>query len=163
MVIAIRAATEQDVEAISRLLGEVAAYYGGDNEPADQTQIHVALFAEPPAATVLLAVDGTAVVGLASFSRLWPAAGAGTSMYLKELFVADRARRQGVGAQLLDAVRQAAAEAGCSRLEWTGDTDNPKALAFYQKLGVPVNDGKVCYRLSLQSAAQGGWATGAGR
>jgi GNAT superfamily N-acetyltransferase len=147
--ITIRQAVEQDVEAISRLLGEVEAYYGGDNEPADETQVRVALFDEPVSATVLLAVDGATVVGLASFSRLWPAAGADTSMYLKELFVAETARRRGVGAQLLDAVKEAAEMAGCSRLEWTGDTDNPAALGFYKKLGVPVNDGKVFYRLSL--------------
>ncbi|QMU80404.1 GNAT family N-acetyltransferase [Streptacidiphilus sp. PB12-B1b] len=145
----IRQAVEQDVEAISVLLGEVEAYYGGDHEPADETQVHVALFAEPPAATVLLAVDGTAVVGLASFSRLWPAAGADTSMYLKELFVAEPARRRGIGAQLLDAVKEAAVEAGCSRLEWTGDTDNPTALTFYKKLGAPIHQTKTFYRLPL--------------
>ncbi len=46
-------------------------------------------------------------------------------------------------------MKEAAAEAGCSRLEWTGDTDNPTALAFYEKLGVPVHQGKVFYRLPL--------------
>ena len=149
MGITIRQATEQDTARISIILGEVEAYYGGDNEPADETQVHVALFAEPAAATVLLALDGTDLVGLASVSRLWPAAGADTSMYLKELFVSERARRRGVGAQLLDAVKEVSEEAGCSRLEWTGDTDNPAALSFYKKLGVPINEGKVFYRLPL--------------
>jgi GNAT superfamily N-acetyltransferase len=145
--VTIRQAVEQDVEAISRLLGEVEAYYGGDNEPADETRVHVALFAEPAAATVLLAVDGNRVV--ASFSRLWPAARADTSMYLKELFVSERARRQGIGAQLLDAVKEAAAEVGCRRLEWIDDLDNPTALAFYKKLGVSVSQGKGFYRLPV--------------
>ena len=149
MGVAIRQAVEGDVEAIARILGEVDAYYGGENEPADETQVRVALFDEPASAAVLLAVDGAMVVGLASFSRLWPAGGADTSMYLKELFVAESARGRGVGARLLDAVKDAAADAGCSRLEWTGDTDNPTALGFYQKLGVPVNPSKVFYRLPL--------------
>lgn len=146
----IRPATEQDVPAISVLLGETEAYYGGNNEPADELQIRLALFSTPPAATCLLAVDDTgALLGLASFSRLWPAAGADTSMWLKELFVVEAARRQGLGKQLLDAVKEAATEAGCSRLEWTGDTDNQTALDFYERLGVPVNNGKVVYRLPL--------------
>jgi GNAT superfamily N-acetyltransferase len=148
--ITIRPAAEQDVTAISLLLGETEAYYGGDNEPADELQIRIALFAQPPAATCLLAVDDTgALLGLASFSRLWPAAGADTSMWLKELFVVESARRQGLGKQLLDAVKEASAEAGCSRLEWTGDADNPLALDFYARLGVPVNEGKMVYRLPL--------------
>ena len=149
MGITIRPAVERDVPAISRILGETEAYYGGDNVPADEQQIRAALFSAVPAASVLLAELDGEVLGLASVSRLWPAAGADTSMYLKELFVAEAARRHGVGQQLLDAVKEAAVEAGCSRLEWTGDTDNPTALGFYKKLGVPINDGKVFYRLPL--------------
>jgi GNAT superfamily N-acetyltransferase len=147
--ITVRPATEQDTTLISVLLGETEKYYGGVNEPADEQQIRAALFTDRPASTVLLAEKDGQVVGLASFSRLWPAAGADVSMYLKELFVVEAARRSGVGQVLLDAVKSAAIEAGCRRLEWTGDTDNPVALGFYKKLGVPVNDGKVFYRLPL--------------
>ena len=149
MGITVRPATEQDTTVISVLLGEAEEYYGGVNEPADEQQIRAALFTGQPAATVLLAEKDGQVVGLASFARLWPAAGADVSMYLKELFVIEAARRSGVGQVLLDAVKAAAVEAGCRRLEWTGDTDNPVALGFYKKLGVPVNDGKVFYRLPL--------------
>jgi len=147
MGVTIRRATERDTTAISMVLGEVEAYYGGHADPLDERQIRVALFAEPAAATVLLAEKDGLVVGLASFSRLWPAAGADVSLYLKELFVREDARRCGVGEQLLAAVREAGEELGCGRLEWTGDMDNPAALGFYKKLGVPVNEGKVCYRL----------------
>ncbi len=149
MGITVRPATEQDTTLISVLLGETEKYYGGVNESADEQQIRAALFTDRPASTVLLAEKDGQVVGLASFSRLWPAAGADVSMYLKELFVVEAARRSGVGQVLLDAVKSAAIEAGCRRLEWTGDTDNPVALGFYKKLGVPVNDGKVFYRLPL--------------
>ena len=149
MGITIRQATEQDTTTISIILGEVEAYYGGHPEPADEQQIRVALFSEPPAAAVLLAEEDGRAVGLAWFSRLWPAAGADVSLYLKELYVREDARRHGVGEQLLAAVREAGEELGCSRLEWTGDTDNPTALGFYKKLGVPINDGKVFYRLPL--------------
>lgn len=149
MGITVRPATEQDTTVISVLLGETEEYYGGTNEAADEQQIRAALFTDRPAATVLLAEKDGQIVGLASFSRLWPAAGADVSMYLKELFVVEAARRSGVGQVLLDAVKAAAVEAGCRRLEWTGDTDNPVALGFYKKLGVPVNDGKVFYRLPL--------------
>lgn len=140
-------ATPSDVAAISLLLGEIEAYYGGAATPADEGQIKSALFSDAPAANVLLAREGAEVIGLASYSFLWPAAGADTSLYLKELFVRETNRRTGVARALLTAVRAAASEAGCSRVEWTADQDNPTALDFYEAIGAQPNAGKVFYRL----------------
>lgn len=143
----IEQANEQDVDVISVILGEIEAYYGGKRVAGDPVQIRAALFGDRPAATVLLARDGEQVLGLASYSLLWPAAGADTSLYLKELYVREPARRRGVAGALMEALKSAAAAAGCSRLEWTADTDNPPALDFYAALGAEPRDGKVFYRL----------------
>lgn len=143
----IEQATEADVDVISVILGEIEAYYGGKATPGDPVQIRTALFGDRPAATVLLARDGEQVLGLASYSLLWPAAGADTSLYLKELYVREPARRQGVAGALMEALEVEAASAGCSRVEWTADRDNPPALAFYEALGAEPRDGKVFYRL----------------
>jgi ribosomal protein S18 acetylase RimI-like enzyme len=142
-------AAEADIEELSVMLGEIEAYYGGDAAPADAEQIRRALFGEQPAATVLLARDGESVLGLASYSYLWPAAGADTSLYLKELYVRESARRRGVACALMAELRHVAAAAGCSRIEWTADSDNPAALAFYKALGVEPKDGKIFYRSAL--------------
>ncbi|MFF4160321.1 MULTISPECIES: GNAT family N-acetyltransferase [Streptomyces] len=135
-------ATERDVDVIAVLIGEIEAYYGGDESPADPTQVHARLFGEWPVATVLLAREGDDIVGMASYSFLWPAAGADASLFMKELFVREHARRQGVATALITRVREAAAEAGCSRVEWTADTDNPDALGFYKALGARPHEGK---------------------
>jgi GNAT superfamily N-acetyltransferase len=140
-------ATEADTEAISEILGEIEAYYGGQPTPGNPDQIRAALFSDRPAATVLLARDGDRVLGLASYSFLWPAAGADSSLYLKELFVREPARRRGVAGAFMAALREAASAAGCSRIEWTADTDNPPALEFYAALGAEPRGGKVFYRL----------------
>ncbi|MFK0222257.1 GNAT family N-acetyltransferase [Streptomyces vinaceus] len=143
----IEQATERDVDAISEILGEIEAYYGGEATPGNREQIRGALFSGRPAATVLLARDGDQVLGLASYSFLWPAAGADTSLYLKELYVRAEARRRGVAGAFMAALQDAARKSGCSRVEWTADRDNPPALAFYAALGVEPRDGKVFYRL----------------
>lgn len=143
----IEQASEQDTDVISVILGEIEAYYGGKPVAGDPAQIRAALFGERPAATVLLARDGEQVLGLASYSLLWPAAGADTSLYLKELYVRAKSRRRGVAGAFMEALKEAAAAAGCSRVEWTADTDNPPALAFYEALGAEPRDGKVFYRL----------------
>jgi GNAT superfamily N-acetyltransferase len=140
-------ATEEDILSISHLIGEIEAYYGGGAEPGDVSQIKGALFSHRPVATVLLAKEGAQTVGLASYSFLWPAAGAESSLYLKELFVRQGHRRNGVAHQLIAAVREAAAEAGCSRIEWTADRDNPAALHFYDAIGAQVHEGKIFYRV----------------
>lgn len=142
----IERATADDIEVISVILGEIESYYGGKDTPGDVDQIRAALFAERPAATVLLARDGDDVVGLASYSLLWPAAGADTSLYLKELYVRAPARRRGVAKALMGSLREEATALGCSRLEWTADRDNPPALAFYEAFGAEQHDGKVFYR-----------------
>lgn len=150
MQVRIEQASEQDIPAIAELLGETEQYYGGDNTPGDHAEIRDALFGPNPAATCLLAWDGDQVVGMASYSYLWPAAGSTRSLYLKELYVRETARSQGAGRALMAELQQIAEAAGCSRMEWTGDSDNPVALKFYEQMGVPRNDGKVFYRLPLQ-------------
>lgn len=149
MQVRIEQAGGQDVPVIAELLGEIEHYYGGANTPGDPAEIGDALFGPTPAATCLLARAGDVVLGMASYSFLWPAAGSTRSLYLKELYVRESARSQGVGQALMAELRRIAEAASCSRIEWTGDSDNPLALAFYEKMGVPRNDGKVFYRLPL--------------
>jgi GNAT superfamily N-acetyltransferase len=144
-------ATQADTQTISEILGEVEAYYGGDSTPADQTQIHRALFGSGPVAAVLLAREDDDILGLAAICRLWPAAGAESSLFLKELFVREGARRRGVARRLMTAVHAEADSAGCTRIEWTADRDNPSALALYQALGFQPHDGKSLYRWEAQT------------
>jgi GNAT superfamily N-acetyltransferase len=142
----IERATLADVEVISVMLGEIEAYYGGKDVPGDQEQIRAALFGERPVATLLLARDGGDVLGLASYSVLWPAAGAESSVFLKELYVRSPYRRRGVARALMERLRVEATAAGCSRVEWTADRDNPPALALYAGLGFEEHAGKAFYR-----------------
>ncbi|WP_327269684.1 GNAT family N-acetyltransferase [Streptomyces sp. NBC_01218] len=148
-MVEISPATDADTAAISAILGEIEEHYGGDPAPGDPAQIRAALFGPRPHATVLLARAGGDVLGMASYTYLWPAAGADSSLYLKELFVRATARRRGVARALIDALKGIAAETGCSRVEWTADADNPGALALYEALGVAQLAGKVFYRVSV--------------
>jgi GNAT superfamily N-acetyltransferase len=149
MALRIDRATDNDAEIIATIIGEVEAYYGGSGEPPKVQQIRDALFTARPVATVLLARNGDDVAGMASVSFLWPAAGADTSLFLKELYVREHYRRRGIARELLTAVRQEAEAAGCSRVEWQADTDNPPALELYKALGFEAHGGKVFYRLQI--------------
>ncbi|MFB7665856.1 GNAT family N-acetyltransferase [Kitasatospora sp. NPDC056138] len=139
-------ATVADAETIATILGEVEEYYGGASTPPPLDDVTAALFGPAPAAVVFLARDGQQVAGLAAVSRLWPAAGADVSLYLKELYVRAPYRRRGLARMLMAAVHEHARELGCSRVEWTADRDNPSALELYEALGIAPHEGKVFYR-----------------
>ncbi|WP_428843695.1 cyclophane-containing RiPP N-acetyltransferase HaaN [Streptomyces hirsutus] len=154
MTVAIRPAEKRDVPAVAELIEEIERFYGAadtDIQPLDErrAQVEEALFGAPPLAYALLVEDATeGIVGLAAYSFLWPAAGSSHSLFLKELYVRDTLRRQGVGARLMDELRAvAAARPGCSRVEWMTDSDNPGARAFYKSLGFAEFDGKIVYRV----------------
>ena len=143
-------ATEQDLPAIADLLEEMDRFYGvTEFEPAEERvkQIQAMVFRDPPAAHVLLARDDSRVVGLASYSFLWPTMGLTQSLFLKELYVTQDQRRTGVDRLLMHRLFELAAETGCSRVEWMTERDNTDAQAFYAGLGAEPNTEKVFYRV----------------
>lgn len=151
-MLTITPAEPDDSEAIARLIEEMNRFYGDSTtETLDQqtAQIYQALFGETPAARALLAWDAHSLVGIASYSFLWPAAGLTRSLYLKELYVAESHRRSGVGKSLMTALYGEATQHGCSRVEWTTDTDNEAAKRFYKELQVEPNTGKIFYRRTM--------------
>ncbi|WP_406354234.1 cyclophane-containing RiPP N-acetyltransferase HaaN [Streptomyces sp. NBC_00658] len=158
MSVTIRPAEKGDVQAVAELIEEIERFYGttdADIQPFDerQTQVEEALFGAPPLASALLVEDEAGdIVGLAAYSFLWPSAGATHSLFLKELYVRDTLRRQGIGVRLMNELRAiAVARPGCSRVEWMTDRVNPDARAFYRALGFEEFDGKVVYRADSTS------------
>ncbi|MFJ8662359.1 cyclophane-containing RiPP N-acetyltransferase HaaN [Streptomyces sp. NPDC093795] len=152
MTVRIRPAHRSDIEALAELIEEIERFYGSTEiQPLEErrSQVEDALFGSPPLASALLVEDEAgALVGLAAYSFLWPAAGSSHSLFLKELYVRSTLRRQSVGARLMGELRTlAAARPGCSRVEWMTDRDNSGARAFYKSLGFTEFDGKIVYRV----------------
>ncbi|KPM56209.1 hypothetical protein ACG83_08620 [Frankia sp. R43] len=155
MTISVAPATLDDAEDLAALMEELDTYYQAP--PVEELAVRVAqiqrlLFGPTPVASVLLARDGARLVGMASYSYLWPAAGVTHSLFLKELYVSAAARRRGVGRVLMEHLRTVAEERGCSRVEWTTDQENTEAQTFYDALGAHVHDGKVFYRTQIPSS-----------
>lgn len=134
---------------IAALCAELDAFYGDTPEGIPEERAVVVrdtLFGMPPLAYALLAWDGPDLAGMAAYSFLWPAAGLSASLYLKELYVAGAYRRAGVGRLLMDGVKVIAGRRGLSRIEWTTDTSNRDAQAFYEVLGTEPLASKIFYR-----------------
>ena len=156
MGVTIRAADKRDTVALAELIEEIERFYGSTDVQAFEerrSQVEEALFGSPPLASALVVeAENGDLVGLAAYSFLWPAAGSSHSLFLKELYVCDTLRRQGIGAQLMNELRAlAAARPGCSRLEWMTDRPNADARAFYKSLGFSESDGKIVYRVNTET------------
>jgi GNAT superfamily N-acetyltransferase len=151
-VVNIAPAQPDDTNAIADLMDELNQFYGETTtEPLEErsAQIRDALFSDPPAAHALLAWEGSTLIGFASYSFLWPAAGLTRSLYLKELYVSEAHRRSGVGSSLMTALFEVAEGHRCSRVEWMTETENTSAQQFYEGFEVKPHAGKLFYRRSM--------------
>lgn len=149
-MIVVAPAAPAHADSILALTEEMDSFYGATKLApiaVRREQLNEALFGEQPSAHVLLAWDDDRLMGLAAYSFLWPAVGLTRSLFLKELYVAEVARRAGVGTQLMQELFRVAARCGCSRAEWHTESTNHAAQEFYGNLGVAQLPGKVLYRL----------------
>lgn len=129
--ITIRQATLGDLEPLASLLDAYRQCYG---QAADRDLARSFLRArfERDDSVIFVAVDAAA--GLVGFVQLHPSftsIAAARTFILNDLFVAPEARRQGIGARLVEAAADHARAAGAIRLTLTTALDNQPAQALY--------------------------------
>lgn len=158
----VRMMAAADVEATATLLQEMQAHYRVACPPLED--IVAKLQTLPAGVDVLVAADPT-IVGFAALGAIFPGPGLNPGLFLKELFVSARARRHGIGTDLMRAAARLAVQRGFARLDWTADRGDVGLLRFYADLGAAEQIEKVFYRLAGQAlahlaAADGGERTG---
>lgn len=155
-------AKEDDIPALVGLLEELDRFYGVTEFPPEDVRaerVRDALFGNPPAVAALVAKHDNVLVGVATYAYHWPASDLRTSIFLKDLYVVERHRKNGIGERLLNELRVIARERGCSRIEWTADRWNEGAQRFYDRLGAR-RDGRQFYRWALADQPDDGPADG---
>lgn len=159
--ISCRLAAEADLTAVARLFHLCDRHYVGERAPSleavtDYVRTQV-LGPERKIEILLAEADGTAL-GIASFALLHPGPELGAQVFMKDLFVPEAGRSRGVGETLLRALAKIAVARGCKRLDWTTEDHNPRAMAFYDRLGARRVSEKVYFR--FDGAALRGFAAG---
>lgn len=84
---------------------------------------------------------------------LIPGPGVSCGLYLKELFVAEEKRNQGIGRRLIQTVASSAIKRGFSRIDWVTGRGNGAARKLYDDLGAVADPEKLYYRLQGQPLA----------
>jgi GNAT superfamily N-acetyltransferase len=144
----IKPATERDVPLILKLIKDLAEYERLSHAVvATEATLCESLFVKR-AAEVVIGYAGTEPAGFAMFFQTFSTFLGVPGMYLEDLFVEPRWRRQGVGEALLAHLAGIAVERGYGRLEWSVLDWNELAIRFYRKLGARPMDDWTVYRLT---------------
>jgi GNAT superfamily N-acetyltransferase len=150
--IEIRQAAESDVPLILAFIKKLADYERLSHEVvATEELLRHTLFRERPPAEVAIADLERTPVGFVLFFHNFSTFLGRSGIYIEDLFVEERYRRQGIGRALLLYVARLAKARQCGRLEWSVLDWNKPAVEFYKQLGaVPMSDWTV-YRLAGES------------
>lgn len=150
--ISIRKAGRADVPALHTALRQLSSDMG-DKHRAGDADIAAAGFGAVAVFHALLAESPEGgVVGVAVYSPLFSTTRGMAGAYLSDLWVADVVRGGGLGVRLLAMVRdQARADWGAGFLRLAVYAANPRAVAFYRRLGFSTMVGDIT--MTLEGAA----------
>lgn len=138
-MIALRAATRDDVDTILGLVRDLAVY---EREPdaviATREDLVRDGFGERPAFHVVLAEEEGATVGFALYCYSYSTWLGRRCLYLEDLFVKPEARGKGAGLMLMKHLAGVAVAEGCRRFLWQVLDWNEPSIRFYESLGANI-------------------------
>jgi GNAT superfamily N-acetyltransferase len=152
--ITIRAAEPSDAATIVRLIRELAAY----EDLLDRVRITEADvlrdgFGERRYFECLLAEAGGEPLGLALHRPSYSTFDGRPGLYVEDLFIAERARRLGIGRLLMARLAAIAQGRRCARMSLAVLPWNP-ARQFYRRLGFTQVEDWLPYQLSGEALAR---------
>jgi GNAT superfamily N-acetyltransferase len=137
----LRLATQDDVPAIFSLVRALSEYEQLAHEMVGtEADLYKGLFGTPAYAEAIVAeVDGD-IAGFALYFYNFSTFLMKPGIYLEDLFVLPKYRRQGIATALLKYLANHAVSQGCGRLEWSVLDWNEDAIAFYKRIGAILMD-----------------------
>lgn len=137
----IRKARAEDSEPLWTLMRDLAVFEGYIDSFAITPDVvrDSGFRKDPPDFHCFVADDGGRLVGMLVYYFLPYTAQNRPAIYLKELYVAEGQRGQGIGARLMQALRREADANRCKQIKWTVAPWNAPGIAFYNRLGAREN------------------------
>lgn len=147
----IRRGQREDARAIAALSDELRPSIGEPKGLFSEAVILRDGFGDRPDFALLVAEDHDgALVGYALFYPAYEPGYAARGLYLADLVVARRARRRGIGRQLVAAVENVARTGGRSYVWWINPRGNKEAEGFYAGLNPPIRQDAVLHVLLVE-------------
>ena len=144
-----------DISPLREYDGDVAAAMGKlrqqlsarhDGSPIEREKIEELI--ESPYHDIIMAQEDGKLIGMAIVSIVMSTLD--RNVYLEDLVVDSNCRGQGVGGQMLEAIKDWGRQKGCRRLEFTSSSREKKegAAGFYESHGAELRDTN-CFRVEL--------------
>ncbi len=145
----IRRAREDDVPVIYSMLRESAIAQGGENDlSADPLTLREDGFGREPRFECLLAEMHGKPVGLILYFFVYSTWTSRNGLYVEDLYVLPRYRRQGIARALMADVSKRAVKTSCRYVQWVAQLTNGSALRFYDSIGARTLSEWVLRRLT---------------
>lgn len=133
--ITIRKGEKRDIPQVFRLIQELAAFEKAPGEVANSVErMEKEGFGAHPAFEFYVAESGSEVIGIAlyyfSYST-WK----GRSLYIDDLIVTEKYRKNGIGDKLFRTVLEVAKAENCGKIHWQVLDWNQPAINYYSKIG----------------------------
>ena len=143
---ALRDAAPRDVDAIVRLIRELAAFEALTHLlEVTPAKLAPQLFGPRPVVEAIVAEVAGEVVGFALFFTNFSTFLARPGLYLEDLYVQTAHRGTGIGRALLKRLAAIAVERDYGRFEWSVLDWNAHAIRFYEGMGATVMpDWRIC-------------------
>lgn len=155
-MITVRFATVADADAVATLIDDMDAHYRGPGATAGvesaRTMVVAAIDAQE-GTRFLVAYDGDVAVGLACFALLRPGFRHQGVLFLKDLYVPEPRRGQGIGRRMMRELAIFASVHGIGRIDLTTDAANDGAVALYEGLGA-AREAKIMFRFDGEALAR---------
>ncbi len=148
--IRIRQAVFADLDALAALLDAYRQFYGRAGDLSAAHEFLRARFEHGESVLFIAYEDGVPV----GFTQIYPSfssASLARTFILNDLFVAECARRKGIGSKLLAAAADFAKSVGAIRLTLSTAITNSTAQALYESSGWSRDQQFYVYHCSLQS------------
>ncbi len=139
-MIKIRKGTKKDLAKVLELIKELADYEGGlDEVLISERDLEEYGFCENPLYFLLVAESDNNVVGLAIYFihfSTWK----GKCLYLEDLIVSNKFRRNGIGTMLFETLIKIAHKKSMKRIMWQVLHWNKSAINFYKKYNANISN-----------------------
>jgi len=147
--------TKKDVPQVLELMKGLAVFEGYiDDFKVTQSDLIKHGLCKNPIFKVFVAYKQATILGIAvTYTIPWTYALCPT-VVLKELYVSNHVRAQGVGKALMKNVAKQAKSINAPRIQWTVLSINEKAKKFYHDLGATTDGKWLAFALNKQSISK---------
>mgnify|MGYP001016415188 CR=1 FL=1 len=144
-----RAATTADLDDLVPLFAAYLSFYKVDKSTREVREFLAARLERSDSTIFIAHSEEGAAQGFVQLYPLYASLALRPSLLLSDLYVADHARRQGIGEQLLEAARQHALATGACGLQLETARTNLAAQSLYERLGYVRDEVYLTYWLDL--------------